>query len=254
MIPPHTNRYPKPPSGAATGWGRFFCVLDGGSGRRREVRQSPSGLAGSASSPHSEEPFARAKPAGGASLVKDRLPRAGGRWRVAPEGELVPSASEAEGFLAVCGYDGQSGKARRNPPVRWRSQPFGPGPLCRSATSPRAAGSHPLTRGPFLRGRSPREKPPLTGEVAERQRWPEGLLRFATAGSCGGVKTPPYGAKDTWAVMARLRAGHARPLRGGVDGVRTRGAREGGSPPLPSWRELPGNGWRRKARRNPPGR
>ena len=25
MIPPHTNRYPKPPSGAATGWGRFFC-------------------------------------------------------------------------------------------------------------------------------------------------------------------------------------------------------------------------------------
>ena len=28
MIPPHTNRYPKPPSGAATGWGRFFCVSD----------------------------------------------------------------------------------------------------------------------------------------------------------------------------------------------------------------------------------
>ena len=30
MIPPHTNRYPKPPSGAATGWGRFFCVSDQG--------------------------------------------------------------------------------------------------------------------------------------------------------------------------------------------------------------------------------
>ena len=30
--------------------------------------------------------------------------------------------------------------------------------------------------------------------------------------------------------MARLRAGHARPLRGGVNGLRTRGAREGGSP------------------------
>ena len=29
----------------------------------------------------------------------------------------VPSASEAEGFLAVCGCNGQSGKARRNPPV-----------------------------------------------------------------------------------------------------------------------------------------
>ena len=47
----------------------------------------------------------------------------------------------------------------------------------------------------------------------------------------GGVKTPPYDAKDTWAVMERLRAGHARPLRGGVDGLRMRGAREGGSPP-----------------------
>ena len=30
----------------------------------------------------------------------------------------VPSASEAEGFLAVCGCNGQSGKARRNPPGR----------------------------------------------------------------------------------------------------------------------------------------
>ena len=38
----------------------------------------------------------------------------------------------------------------------------------------------------------------------------------AAAGGCGGVKTPPYGAKDTWAVMARWRAGHARPLRTAV--------------------------------------
>ena len=29
----------------------------------------------------------------------------------------VPSASEAEGFLAVCGCNGQPRKARRNPPV-----------------------------------------------------------------------------------------------------------------------------------------
>ena len=35
--------------------------------------------------------------------------------------------------------------------------------------------------------------------------------------------------------MARWRAGHARPLRGGVDGLRTRGAREGGSPPPLQW-------------------
>ena len=33
-------------------------------------------------------------------------------------------------------------------------------------------------------------------------------------------------------VMARLRAGHARPLQGGVNEWRTRGAREGGSPAL----------------------
>ena len=43
------------------------------------------------------------------------------------------------------------------------------------------------------------------------------------------------GAKDTWAVMARLRAGHARPLRGAANGLRTRGAREGGSPPPLQW-------------------
>ena len=36
--------------------------------------------------------------------------------------------------------------------------------------------------------------------------------------------------------MARLRAGHARPLRTAVNGLRTRGAREGGSPPPCSWR------------------
>ena len=99
MIPPHTNRYPKPPSGAATGWGRFFCVSDQG---ERAAKQA---------------------------------------------------------------------------------------------------------RGP----------------------------------------------KDTWAVMARWRAGHARPLRGDTNGLWTRGAREGGSPPLCSGRGLPGNGWRRKARRDPSG-
>ena len=61
-------------------------------------------------------------------------------------------------------------------------------------------------------------------------------FRSGGAGGCGGVKTPPYGAIDTWAVMARLRAGHARPLRTAVNGLRTRGAREGGSPPLCSGR------------------
>ena len=38
MIPPHTNRYPKPPSGAATGWGRFFCVSDQGERAAKQAR------------------------------------------------------------------------------------------------------------------------------------------------------------------------------------------------------------------------
>ena len=53
-------------------------------------------------------------------------------------------------------------------------------------------------------------------------------------------------------VMAGLRAGHARPLQGGVNGSRTRGAREGGSPAPFRVRRLPGNGRPRTARRNPP--
>ena len=42
----------------------------------------------------------------------------GAREESLPCQREVPSASEAEGFLAVCEYDGQSGKARRNPPGR----------------------------------------------------------------------------------------------------------------------------------------
>ena len=43
------------------------------------------------------------------------------------------------------------------------------------------------------------------------------------------LPTMQTGKGDT---MARLRAGHARPLRTAVNGLRTRWAREGGSPPL----------------------
>ena len=42
---------------------------------------------------------------------------------------------------------------------------------------------------------------------------PDAPRRCAAAEGGGGVKTPPYDAKDKRAVMARLRAGHARPLR-----------------------------------------
>ena len=38
----------------------------------------------------------------------------------------------------------------------------------------------------------------------------------------GGVKTPPYDAKDKGDTMARLRVGHARPLQGGVNELRAK--------------------------------
>ena len=44
-------------------------------------------------------------------------------------------------------------------------------------------------------------------------------MRFAAAVGRGGVKTPPYGTKDTWEVMAKPRAGHARPLQTAVSGI-----------------------------------
>ena len=47
----------------------------------------------------------------------------------------------------------------------------------------------------------------------------------------GGGKAPPYDAKDKGDTMARLQAGHARPLRTTVNGSRTKGAR--GWLPLP---------------------
>ena len=50
----------------------------------------------------------------------------------------------------------------------------------------------------------------MPGPYREMQR-----VSCRVGARCGrGVKTPPYEAKDKWAVMARLRAGHARPLQG----------------------------------------
>jgi hypothetical protein len=68
--------------------------------------------------------------------------------------------------------------------------------------------------GKAARQSRPQKASSRSGEVAEFTR-PEGLLRFAAVGR-GGVRTPPYGAKDTWAVMAKPRAGHARPLQTAV--------------------------------------
>ena len=61
-------------------------------------------------------------------------------------------------------------------------------------------------------------------------------MRFAAAVGCGGVKTPPYGAKDTWAVMAKSRAGHARPLQTAVKIYAREGQGRAAARPFCSWR------------------
>ena len=91
-----------------------------GNGRPRKAHQSPSGLASSAS-PSGPDPSVapRHLPAQRGVTPKRGAFCAGeARERSLPCQREVPSASEAEGFLAVCGGNGQSGKARRNPPVR----------------------------------------------------------------------------------------------------------------------------------------
>ena len=94
-----------------------------------------------------------------------------------------------------------------------------PSGLASSASSP--------VRGAFLRGQSPREKPPLTGEVAAEQAGRaldvSGGGKFAVSVVGGGVLDAP-------------RRGQDPSLRTDMNRWWTRGAREGGSPPLPSWR------------------
>ena len=74
----------------------------------------------------------------------------------------------------------------------------------------------------------PAPRPPRTFAV---MRSPADCCRGRRPRRPGGVKTPPYDAKDKGDTMARLRAGHARPLRTTVNGSRTKGVR--GWLPLP---------------------
>ena len=106
------------------------------------------------------------------------------------------------------------------------------------------------------RGRRPRRP----AEVSGGGRYAGGMNFSPTGYLLAGVgrkvaegsRPLPTMQRIKGVVMARLRAGHARPLQTAVNGSRTRGAREGGSPPLCSVRRLPGNGLQRIARRNPP--
>ena len=71
--------------------------------------------------------------------------------------------------------------------------------------------------GKAARQSRPQKASSRIGEVAAKQAG--GLLRFVAAVGRGGVKTPPYDAKDKRAVPARWRAGHARPLQTSVSGI-----------------------------------
>ena len=175
MIPPHTNRYPKPPSGAATGWGRFFVFQIRGSGRRREVRQSPSGLASSASSPLRGAPFARAKPArgasphrgggraaamaGGAFAVRGGRPRGkrymGGNGKV--EGRACPAPTGCHKWVAD-----ERGKGGRQPaPLQWAGGRPGTGGDVRPVGIPQSPnGDSPSGPDPSV---APRHLPTLWG-------------------------------------------------------------------------------------------
>ena len=89
--------------------------------------------------------------------------------------------------------------------------------------------------GKAARQSRPQKASSRSGEVAEFTR-PEGLLRFAAAVGRGGVKTPPYDAKDKRAVPARWRAGHARPLRTAVKIYAREGQGRAAALPFCSWR------------------
>ena len=83
---------------------------------------------------------------------------------------------------------------------------------------------------------------PYVGRPAHRPPCPFAIRR-SLADRCRGrrPRRPAEGSRPLptmqrikGVVMARLRAGHARPLQTAVNGSRTRGAREGGSPaPFP---------------------
>ena len=169
-------------------WGGRWAAgfpLTGGGGKPDEAPQASQARP----APHCVgRLFARAKPAREASPH-----RGGGR-------EAGRRGSGVGGRLPVDGW--------------WRKARRDPSGLARSASSP--------VRGAFFRGHSPREKPPLTGELAAKQAG--GALDVSGG---GGVKTPPYGAKDTWVVMVRL-----------CEWVADERGKGGRQPAPSSWREV----------------
>ena len=136
MIPPHTNRYPKPPSGAATGWGRFFCwgerAAAGGCGG---VKTPPYGAIGYMGGNGKVEGRACPAPTGCHKWVADERGKGGRQpsplpWAgVTREWMATQGPSESPSHLTVtapfdkgaslspCGGSGALGGAQRAPPV-----------------------------------------------------------------------------------------------------------------------------------------
>ena len=122
------------------------------------------------------------------------------------------AAAGVSGWLPV---DGRPRKARRNPSgLASSASPSDPNPSVASRHLPAQRGVTPLRGAPFARAKPAREASP-SGEVAAEQ--------------AGRVQPVDGGHSKV--------AGRACPAPTDCrESLCTRGAREGGSPPLPSWR------------------
>ena len=99
---------------------------------------------------------------------------------------------------------------------------------------------------------------PYVGRPAHRPPCPFAIRR-SLADCCRGrrPRRPAEGSRPLPTMQtvkgdttARLRAGHARPLRTAVNGLRTRGAREAAARPY-GWRKVRGQGCRGRRPRRP---
>ena len=110
----------------------------------------------------------------------------------------------------------------------------GAGGCGRCSKAPQASQARPAPHcvGRLLRGQSPREKPPLTGEVAAKQ-----------AGGAFAVRGGRLRGKRYMGGNGKVEGRACPAPTDCCENLRTRGAREGGSPPPLQWAEaaVPGS-------------
>ena len=123
--------------------------------------------------------------------------------------------SGGAGGYGRCGKAPQASQAR--PVLRTRT------PLSLRDISPRSGESSHCV-GRLLRGQSPREKPPLTGEVAAKQ-----------AGGAFAVRGGRPRGKRYMGGNGKVEGRACPAPTDCCENLRTRGAREGGSPPPLQW-------------------